>query len=231
MSTCTISPNPSIPAENATCAAPGNQWTETAHAVGAAFARQGLGRAERIGRQAVPGQVWAVMKDLERRGLLSCQRGGWWRITQRGLELFPLNRCARWRQAFDMLWIDLDAQRARVCGPLPRTDLAREPSLGSCDVRPTTWQLMFAHDRECWFQPKRAERPTRRVPEQIVRSVFTTNVAEFNDPKRETHVRIPSLEDVLRRAPADDFARGDVDLFPATRIGYPTGPRIERTYT
>ena len=225
---CTISSNPSIPAESATCAAPGNQWTETAHTVGSHFARLGLGRAERIGRDSVHGQVWGVLKDLERRGLMSCQRGGWWRITQRGLELFPLTRCARWRQAFDMIWVDLDQQRSRVCAALPRTDLT--PGLGVCDARPTTWQLMFVHTRECWFQPKREPRPSRRVPEQIVRSLITTNVAEFNDSKRETHARIPSLEDVLRRAPADDFARGDVDMWPATRIGYPTGPSIKRNY-
>lgn len=229
-----ISSNPSIPGENARCVSdPANDWTETAHRIGLHFARRGTGRAERIGRQDVPGSVWNVMLDLERRGLLSRARGGWWRITDQSVALFPLNRCARWRQAFNMLWIDLDQQRARVCWP------AVAP-LAGCDPRPTSWALMFTHTNTCWYPAPRPERPSRRVPEHVVRG-WTTNVAEFDDPERETHAHIPSLADIMRHAPEHDRSEADpsggwwpeigpTDKFPAARVGYSSGPRIERSY-
>jgi hypothetical protein len=232
--------NPSLPAENAQCAAPASRWNQLAHLVGAHLAKLGTGRAI---RHTKPGELLGVLDDLVRRGMVARSRGAWYRITDAGLLAFPSERCARWRQAFDMIWIDLDAQRARVCASLPRTDL--DPSLGLCDSRPDAWACLFSHSEPCTPHRTPAEPfPTstrRRVPVQVVRSVFTTNVAEFDGSQGETVPSIPSLEETIRRAPARELdgahhyqqgywpGIGMTDPWPATRIGYP-GHEVRRVY-
>jgi hypothetical protein len=230
----TISLDPSIPTENATCIRAGNQWTADAHRLGAALAKRGTGRAMRLATAEALTGGWhrGVVADLKRRGMISVTRG-WVRITDAGLAAFPLNRCARWRQAADWpsgaaFMIDLDSQRARACGPLPRTDLA------ACDSRPAAWRSVSAH----LCQPCRCASPARtKVPAQVVRGWSVGNVLKTD--RLDPTLAIPSLEDVLRRAPARDRDAGPsgwwpgvgpTDKHPATRIGYPNGLRIEREY-
>lgn len=227
--------NPSLPAENAQCAAPASRWNQLAHLVGAHLAKLGTGRAI---RHTKPGELLGVLDDLVRRGMVARSRGAWYRITDAGLAAFPTERCARWRQAFDMIWIDLDAQRARVCASLPRTDL--DPSLGLCDSRPDAWARLFSPSEPCTPHRTPAEPfpSARRAkgPVQIVLGETRSNV-----PGHCPADGAPSLDEILARAPARELdgahhyqqgywpGIGMTDSWPATRIGYP-GHEVRRVY-
>lgn len=208
-----ISPNPSVPSENAYCQQAPVRWIQAAWALGRDLLR-GPVRAHPDDR--------ALVSDLVARGLVERRGSGWLRITESGRAQFPANRC--WEY------------------PLENPDCSlgsRALGLGvACDWR---LHLLARSASASLCRPCKPPVPARRsrVPQHVVRSAFTTNVAEFDDPKRETVPFIPSLEDTIRRAPKHDQVKdgghwwpevGPTDAFPATRIGYPTGPRIERSY-
>jgi len=202
-----ISPNPSIPAENAVCQDAPNRWTAEAWALGRRLLRGPVrtrnGRADD-----------RLVSDLVRMGMVERRGGGWLRITDAGRAAFPNNRCA---------------QRARACK-------AFAPHVGgSCDSRPACWRSASASlCRPC--EPAPAPSRRARAPEQIVRG-RTTNVADRIDMK----VGAPTLDDLLNLAPMRDRSETDpgygwwpdvgaTDKFPAARVGYPTGPKVERQY-
>jgi hypothetical protein len=201
-------------ARTARCQVEQNSWTAAATKLGLAL----LARTVRTTSELAPR---ALVADLVRMGLVERRSSGWLRITDAGRAAFPTERCGGAGVEFGRCWDSHEWGR-----------------LGACDSRPEAWRSASASlCRRCDHAPERPRRS--RVPVQVVRSVFTTNVAEFDDSKRETAPAIPSLADVMRRAPAFDCPReggyrwpghGDTDNHPATRIGYPTGPRIERKY-
>jgi hypothetical protein len=216
---CFPSHNPSVPAENTRCAQPQNDWTAAAHRLGVELTKGPV--RTRNGRAGD-----RLVSDLVRRGLVESRGAGWLRLTEAGRAAFPTNRCARWRQAFDMIWIDLDQQRARVCSG---TGLSES---FACDARPEAWRSASAAlCRPCVFAPRRA-----RVPVQIVRgAIASSNLSEPLPPECLT------LEETIDLAPArehSDWQRfmsgywpgvGATDTFPAARIGYP-GLTVERRY-
>lgn len=212
---CFPSHNPSVTAENARCAQPQNDWTAAAHRLGVELTKGPV--RTRNGRAGD-----RLVSDLVRRGLVEARGAGWLRLTEAGRAAFPTNRCARWRQAFDL--IDLDADVLRACSG---------SAVGAgCDARPEAWRSASAAlCRPCLFAPRRA-----RVPVQIVRgAAASSNLAEPLPPECLT------LEETIDRAPArehSDWQRfmsgywpgvGATDTFPAARIGYP-GLTVERRY-
>ena len=203
---CTISSNPSIPAENAFCQQAPERWTAAAWALG-----RRLLKGPMRTRAGWAGSRGGLIDDLRVRGLVEIRGAGWIRITEQGRAQFPSQAC--WEYPPETP----DCHGSHEWG-----------RLAVCDARPDPWK-MSAPDvfrRACDVQPKREPRPSRRVPEQIVRSDRGLLPGASFDPE----LKIPPLADTIRRAPADDFARGDVDMWPATRIGYPTGPSIKRNY-
>jgi hypothetical protein len=146
MTNCGISTNPSVPAENAACQGPQNQWTQRAWMVGRFLTR--TGRALR--RQDLCYGDLPIVRDLQRMGMISQTRNGWFRITDAGAVAFPGNLCRPWREwPIVGIWIDRDAQRGRVCAALPAGV--------ACDVRPDSWARLFTHTQRCDRAPQHAE--------------------------------------------------------------------------
>lgn len=231
--------NPSLPAENAQCAAPASRWNQLAHLVGAHLAKLGTGRAI---RHTKPGELLGVLDDLVRRGMVARSRGGWYRITDAGVLAFPSEACDAFKLApegLPVFWLNVNAQPRRRCAA-PRVALA-----GVCDIRPESWAELFSHTEPCTPHRTPAElfqtaRRARRTPVQIVHGT-PHNIAPDLGLSGHDLGNVPSLEETIDRAPArehSDWQRfmsgywpgvGATDTFPAARIGYP-GLTVERRY-